>query len=195
MNKKFLGLFLITIGLTTNAKPLMIAPSFTPLGLAAQFNSIEHLRSLIAQHVDIEEKNRFGQTPLHIAAGKGHADCVKELLQNKANINAKDNQNWTPLHCAARYGHTNFVELFLQNGAEINAKNSNCETPLYLAARGGYIDCVEILLKNGPDVNIIPIINRRRTAKEEAQEGGHKAIVKLIENYENFLEIKEPDVE
>ena len=110
---------------------------------------------LIEKKVDINAKDKDGNTPLHTAAKAGNTAKVWALIANKADINARDTRwisgGWTPLHWAAFCGHAAIVTLLIE--ADINAKDNLDKTPLHWAAQHGHIDVVRLLIANNADIN------------------------------------------
>lgn len=62
--------------------------------------------------VDVDSKDRRGQTPLFYAAKNGHETVVKLLLATgKVKVDSKDDYGQTPLSYAAENGHETVVKL------------------------------------------------------------------------------------
>ena len=190
MHKILFGSFFFVVAFSPTAVPMGRA-----LRKASTNGDIEQLRILLTSNdVDVNTQDLDDWTPLHCAATEGHLNCAQELLKHGANVNAQDDGGQTPLHQAAINGNLTIVQEFLKNHAtiNINAKNVNNWTPLHCAAKWSRRECVEELLQHGADFEAKT--NDGKTAKYLAEEEGHSDIVELLQNYEDFLEIKEPDV-
>jgi len=89
----------------------------------------ELVRWLVSQGLDVNIKNRYGNTPLHnqVRWSSGNVELFLEL---GADINARDNNNNTPLHSAAENGNANSVKLLITKGADVNAKGSGLRNPV-----------------------------------------------------------------
>ncbi|WP_342224629.1 ankyrin repeat domain-containing protein [Spiroplasma endosymbiont of Asaphidion curtum] len=155
----------------------------SPLHLAAYFNRIEIVKSLLSCSgivINILDNNGNGiNTPLVFAIIKKNIDVVKELLKYaNINVNAMIENVLSPLHYAAENGYLAIVKLLLANGADVNAKAKNGATPLHYAAAKGYTEIVKLLLEHGSDINANT--SNRRTALHVAAENGHTDVVKLL---------------
>ena len=107
---------------------------------------------MIEEKVDINAKDKDGNTLLHTAAKAGNTATVWALIAKGAKVNAKNKGGYTPLHLAARKGHKDVATLLIDNKADIHAKNILGYTPLHLAARKGHKDAVKALINAGANV-------------------------------------------
>ncbi|MEC8881912.1 MAG: ankyrin repeat domain-containing protein, partial [Pseudomonadota bacterium] len=140
--------------------------------------------------IDVNDRNRNGETALMIAVYRGNEGVVKAILDHKkcdsTIINAKDQNGKTALMLAAVMGHTDVVKAILAhpevNADTINAKNDEGMTALMIAADMGHPAIVKEILAH-PKVNA-DIINSRgdggRTALMIAAMRGHTDVVKAI---------------
>jgi len=111
---------------------------------------------LLANHADVNAKDKQGWTALHWTTFVGTKKGVAELLlANKADVNAKGNRGETPLHIAAEHGHRDLVELLLANKADANVKDNDGKTPLNLA--GNHKDVAELLLASNADYSVFDV--------------------------------------
>ena len=101
-----------------------------------------------AKGIDVDLRNRVGETPLMMAALKAETDAVDALLAHGAKVR-KD--GWSPLHYAATGGSAAIVKLLLSKGAALEARSPNGTTPLMMAARYGNEEAVDALLAAGAD--------------------------------------------
>ena len=67
---------------------------------AAKTGNIEAVRQHLAAGVDVNAKNRHGDSPLQFAALMGHKEIFELLIAKDGDVNAKCNVGWTPLHNA-----------------------------------------------------------------------------------------------
>jgi len=108
--------------------------------------------------VDVNMKNRSGDTALIIAASNGNLDAVQMLIQyakiNNKDINSTDLKGNTALIRAAQKGHFDVVEELLAEKASINSSGQQKITALMAAAEEGHIRTVKLLLKNRAKVSL-----------------------------------------
>ena len=115
---------------------------------AAKNNDTNRINSILNKgKVDINAKNKDGETALMLASSEGHLEMVKLLVENGADYT-------NALRLASREGHLEIVKLLIENGANINAKDNDGETALMRASYNGHLEVVKYLIENGADVNI-----------------------------------------
>ena len=108
---------------------------------------------LLDMDVDINIKDKNGDTPLHVACREGHINTCVLLLSNKCDINIKNANGNTPLHLTCQSGALEICEQLLKRHSDINIKNNNGDTPLLVA--GKYCD-FEIIQKLLSEADIKP---------------------------------------
>ncbi|KAF2727552.1 hypothetical protein EJ04DRAFT_517173 [Polyplosphaeria fusca] len=100
---------------------------------------MESLESLLKEHrVNVDLRDRWGQTALHIAAQRANVPCkvARILLFNgHANPSPKDRHLNTPLHYAVRRNDIALVQILLDAKADLNCENEDSQTPFDLAKR------------------------------------------------------------
>jgi uncharacterized protein len=122
------------------------------LTLALRLGSLSVADFLLTlSEVDVEARNRQGETPLMMAALKGQLPQARRLIARGAEVNRP---GWTPLHYAATgntAGSLEVVRLLLERHAYIDAESPNRSTPLMMAAQYGAPAVVRLLLEEGAD--------------------------------------------
>ena len=119
------------------------------LRIAAYKGESEEASQLIAEGVEIDAKNEYGNTALMIAAIEGHLEIVKGLIAGGADVNERNRAESTALMLAAKKGHLEIVKALLAAGADVNARTTGGVTALFAAESGGHTTVVEILRKAG----------------------------------------------
>src|SRR5436190_3107296 len=116
---------------------------------AARAGSAGTLDLLLATKVNVNARNRYGDTALMVAALTGRLDLVKKLRARGAEVNQK---GWTALIYAATGGHDAIVSYLLVEGADIDAASPNGTTALMMAAREGRLSTIDLLIARGANV-------------------------------------------
>lgn len=70
---------------------------------------------LLKSNIDINMRNKTGETALHAAVSWGLAPLVTKLLNCGADATLKDSQGRTPLQCAQDHEHYDIVQLLSNN--------------------------------------------------------------------------------
>jgi ankyrin repeat protein len=129
----------------------------TPLVTAAEADSLEAVKLLLARGADPKLADGTRLTALHAWAGLGHElELGQLLLARGADPNAKDYGGATPLFFAASAGSTEKMKLLLAHGADPNVKDLQGFTALSNAVRSDREAAVALLLEKGADPNLDP---------------------------------------
>jgi ankyrin repeat protein len=94
-------------------------------------NNLAFIPYALSFGLDINARNKPGNTPLHLAARLNeNVEMCRILVAAGADVNAKNNKGWTPLHDAAKENKNAEVYDFLvSKGADPDAKDNAGLTP------------------------------------------------------------------
>lgn len=129
-----------------------------PLHIASYHGHLIEVECLLKHEIlDINEKDRRGDTALHVACCRGHLEIIKCLLGCEGiDLNAKDTHGNTVLHFASSCGWLRLFKCLLRcDGININAKNNDGSTPLHIASKRRSLEIVKCLLEcEGININV-----------------------------------------
>jgi ankyrin repeat protein len=164
------------------------ARSGAPLADAAEEADTAALRSLLAQHADVNAPQVDGTTALHWAAFRDDIETARLLLRAGAAVKAANRYGVTPLSMACTNGNGAMVELLLQAGADPNTTLPGGETALMTASRTGRVAAVRSLLAHGALVNTKEPRTGQTALMWAAAEGNVEAIEALLRAGANLHE-------
>lgn len=113
------------------------------------------LAELIADSVDVNARNKHGNSLLHYACRLESIDPTNALLAAGADVNAQNKDGITPLHCACAKDSVKIVDALIAAGAYVNVGDKYENMPLHFACwTGGNMRIVQKLLEAGADHSI-----------------------------------------
>ncbi|CAB0038362.1 unnamed protein product [Trichogramma brassicae] len=138
------------------------------------------------QLVEVDAKDKKGNTPLHLALAKRHKDLIEVLLRRGADPNCVNEERVSALHiiCQTNYSDS-YVEVFfrindeIQQIVQVDVKNKFGHTPLQLAVASLLPDTVDVLLDRGADLSSFVFL----TAEDFDESIGS---IKDIDEHERF---------
>jgi hypothetical protein len=86
---------------------------YTPLTLAAGFNMVEVVDSLLEYKVPIDAENKFGHTAFTYACAAGNSDVTRLLLFFGADVHHRTKEGRTGLHYCCMYAKARTVKVIL----------------------------------------------------------------------------------
>ena len=95
---------------------------------AAGKGKVEIVQLHLANGVNVNAKDEYGQTALIYAAKNGHKNVAELLLKNGADVNVQEEFGLTPLMCAAYNGKISVAKLLIEKGADIHVKDNDGRT-------------------------------------------------------------------
>ncbi|CAG8717186.1 25502_t:CDS:2, partial [Dentiscutata erythropus] len=112
-------------------------------------DSLECVKYLCEQNVDVNCMKRGDWTPVMIAAMKGRLDIIKVLVDHGANVNFQNKDGWNSLHFAAKEGHLDIV-IFLHSisPSQCLIPSKSGRLPIHTAALCNHPNIVFYLLSS-----------------------------------------------
>lgn len=124
---------------------------------AADEGNITALEDLLASHpdIDINTRNKYGETAMHLAVGSGHFEAVQFLNARGFSLVAGDKNNDEPIFFAARQGNFEILKyLKEQQGVSLDRQNRPGESCIHVAVRYGHIDIIKYICEAGANINL-----------------------------------------
>ena len=155
-----------------------------PLFLACQTGLPEVVDFLLAAGA-LEDAERDGfawERALFAAVAGGHVEIVRSLLAAGADGNVTSAGGESPLLIATDCGLPEIARLLIEEGgADANQTNDTIggNTALHVACEVGDLDLVSLLLAAGADISAQA--EDGATPLQLAKEGGHDAVLRLLE--------------
>ena len=170
----------------------------TALHLAALSKNAKIARRLVIAGINIEFRDRLGNTALHIACKQGSIDVVEALVTAVSyketqlntytipyqpipqNLDIRNSEGLSCLHLAVIHEHKDIVALLLSKDANVDVIEMKAgKTCLHFAAESGSDKIVEVILsKSRPNLSAKTFTGY--TATELAHYRGHDHIVYLL---------------
>ncbi|CAG9323297.1 unnamed protein product [Blepharisma stoltei] len=96
---------------------------------AIQKGSIDDIKKLINQGVDLNHKDRNGSTAIYSCSNDEQLNIARFLLSQGSALNISNIRGNTPLHIAVERGSKEIILLFMLNNADPSAVNANGQKP------------------------------------------------------------------
>lgn len=136
---------------------------------AAYYGQTETVRALLNKKIDVNLKERNGNTALMIAVERGHLPTVELLLTvENIKVNAPKESEFSPLiYAVINQQKQILTELLKHQKIKINRQHgSSHKSALHYAVECSSVDYVELLLKHGADITLKT--EEKETAKDIA---------------------------
>lgn len=82
------------------------------------------VRGLLDRGVDINRRDRYGQTALMLAARAGHREVVEVLIEHRAELNVTAKFGLSALMLAIVAGHPEIARILARAGADLSQRGS-----------------------------------------------------------------------
>jgi ankyrin repeat protein len=171
----------VPIALALSLAALSPAATDTHLIDAVKKQDVQLVRSLLAQHADVNAAEADGSTALQWAAQRDNREIADLLTAAGAHVTASNRYNVTPLSLACTNGDALLIEHLIKVGADANATSEEGQTALMTASLTGKVDAVKVLLAHGAKVNAIEAFKGQSALMWAASEGNADAASLLIE--------------
>eukprot|EP00947_MAST-08B_sp_MAST-8B-sp1_P000861 g861.t1 len=155
----------------------------TMLMRAVGQNDAALVSHLVACGVDVDIRDKKGQSAVWLACKQGNADIVRLLLEGGAELNEADIQyGSTPLYIAAANGLGEIVTLLIGAGAKVDQARPDDGgwTPLLIAAWEGRGEIVTLLIGAGANVDQATTDTGATPLCMAAKEGNGEIVALLI---------------
>jgi len=121
----------------------------------ASSGNINILQAILERKgVDINNKDKAGDTALIAATRKGFHKCVDELAKYGADVNAKDKEGLTALFIAANNTLPEVARVLLARNADATIRDVNGRPALHHAATRGDAATISAMLDKGANPNL-----------------------------------------
>ena len=121
---------------------------------AMKLSSSAMARELISYGVDVNTKDRYGNSPLHYASNSGNVEVATLLRDRGANVNAQNKAGITPLESALMSGQIEMVKSFFNRDNKPDKSDVDKSTDsLRYAIIDGDVDKVKSSLDKGVNPN------------------------------------------
>lgn len=140
--RQFILLFLVMI---VSAGLACAADLDKGFAKAVAAGDLAMIRTLLDQGIDINAKNKEGETALMLACLEGRTEVARLFIEKGADLHAKDSVGATALLYAAVGGSLDTMKLLIDKGASIDARTDGGETALSISEMNGNKASVEFL--------------------------------------------------
>ncbi|MEO1219584.1 MAG: ankyrin repeat domain-containing protein [Bacteroidota bacterium] len=136
------------------------------------------LKHLYKTRIDLQTRDRLGNTLLHKAAQRNYVNVVKCLCKQVVDLRLTNLQGWTPLRIAVQERHLEIVAHLCERQAGLEVCDNDGVTPLNASAEEGHLEIVKCLCAWGANVETRD--KRGVGPLKAASQEGHLSVVKLL---------------
>ncbi|MEQ1672109.1 MAG: ATP-binding protein [Hyphomicrobium sp.] len=135
--------------IVSNTDASRAASAMPPFVEAAWRGQIKTVQRFLDAHVDLEQKDRAGNTALSMAAAGGHLPVIEALLQAGAKADSANANAETPLMHAVNKGKADAATRLIAAKVNLNARTTKGASALDLAVKICNAPVTTILLRAG----------------------------------------------
>ena len=114
-------------------------------------DGVATLDNLLNHGLDLNARDKNGDTPLHRAAARGTPEIVQRLVDRGANLSAVNNRGQTPFLVSLAVNSEEKSKILLKHGSNVQVADNNGTTALHFAVLQPSL--VKMIIKEGIDVN------------------------------------------
>lgn len=112
----------------------------------------------LASGIDVDSRDKLGQTPMIVAALAGRGEVAAVLAKHGADVMARTDKGMTALHAAAFAGDAKVIAVLLGRGAKVNDQENIAHiTALHAAAEENHIASIQALVEAGTDLSLVDV--------------------------------------
>ena len=109
------------------------------------------LGRLLNEGLELEVRDKNGETPLHRVAAYGDQEVIQRLVEKGADLSAVNNRGQTPLLVSTAYNRKEASIILLKHGSDVQVADQDSNTALHFAVHEPSI--LEVLITAGGSVN------------------------------------------
>jgi ankyrin repeat protein len=147
---------------------------------AVRNNSLDEVKILAADGVNINASDDSGLSCLMIAVSKNHIDIINYLVSKGVELTAKDKLGWNAMLYAVTNDQPDSAAFLIEKGVSVESPDNEGTTALMYAVMNNSESMMNLLIKNGAELNshnkknVTPLIC--------AVESGNSKIVEALIN-------------
>ena len=116
--------------------------------------SLDEIKRIVSDGVDLNARADDGFTPLMLAATRGDPSVTEFLIGKGADVNARNKIGQTPLMIAAQGGFKDVAQQLIAAGADVRTRdNEGRNAVVWAATRQDFPEVVSLLAVSGADYN------------------------------------------
>jgi len=91
---------------------------------AIKRGDLQAVLDLLGRGIDVDARDRYGQTALMLAAHAGHREVVETLIAHRANLDITAKFGLSALMLAVVAGHTEVARVLAKAGADLSPRGT-----------------------------------------------------------------------